>query len=245
MNKRKPREKYSKRSCSVKPTLEQERQIQYIEDEEQVTRSDIMRAALVDYLLRKRLLKVGKDVRKDPARLLYETILTEQLDPLRAQVEVLCRSVEAITHALSIANRQGDSESISIASLAPIERADTRRLEEISLRIETVYKLLDQVYLCALITQKLTVNFLLDPLASGVSRQNAEACSTLLERVGRGDQGLHETTLQTLKIVKDQMCVLSSLVLDDIEKETGMNGFRQPSETVIAELRAAEAITTT
>lgn len=245
MLKKRVREKYSKRSCSVKPTLEQERQIQFIEEEEQLTRSDIMRAALVDYLLRKRLLKVGKDVRKDPVRALHENILKEQIDPLREQVEKLNRSVEAITHTLPQAGRQSISEALHTVSIPLNERADKRQLEEISLRIETVYKLLDQVYLCALVTQQLTINFLLDPLADNIPKHDGEACSTLLERVRRGDQGLHETTLQTLKIVKEQMCILSSFVLDDIEKETGMDDFRQLSETAIAELRTAEAITTT
>ncbi len=74
MPNKKAGETHSKHCLSVKPTLEQERDLQIIQKEEGTTKSEMMRDALKDYLMHKRLKKLKRDIRKDPTQLLLEMV---------------------------------------------------------------------------------------------------------------------------------------------------------------------------
>ena len=241
MPRKKPPEGYSKRPCSTKPTLEQEKQIEQLQREEKLTRSDMMRDALVDYLTRKRLLRMGKDVRQDPVRLLHEKILREQIDPLRQQVEDITEAIKGITQTVT---NLDERSRLTSSSLFPTEATDQVD-DSLSIKSENAYKLLEQVYICALLNQFLLSNFLAEPSLHAVTGEDSAAFESVIERIRLKEQGWSKVTVQAVDLIRKQAGRLAALVIGDIEEETRTKHRGQPLETPAVNLPAAEIIAIT
>ena len=216
MPRKKLPEGYSKRPCSTKPTLEQERQIEQLEREEKLTRSDIMRDALCDYLTQKRLLRMGKEVRKDPVRSLHEKILREQIDPLRQQVEGIAEILKGVTRTGTFP----DERARSTPSLLLPEEERNQVDNSLSVKFENAYKLLEQVYICALLNQFLLSNFLAEPSLQTVTGEDSEAFESVIKRIQMKEQGWSKVTVQAVELIREQAGNMASLVINDIEEET-------------------------
>lgn len=217
MVKKKASETYSKRSCSVKPTLEQERDLQLIEKEEHTTRSKMMREALKDYLAHKRLKKVGRDLRKDPTQILLEKVLEEQLDPLRRQVE----SVTATLQTLSGSTSRPLSTAILSFTGKPENDARGASLGAILVQLEIICKLLEQNFHDTLITQMIAVNFLVEQHIRATQPDEHE-CFELVERIRKQSEGRSETTAQVVSIIREQMNTVVLGVANDYRREAGV-----------------------
>jgi len=221
MSKHNARETYSKRSCSVKPTLEQERDLQIIEKEEHTTRSKMMREALKDYLTHKRLRKVGRDLRKDPAQLLLENALEEQLDPLRRQIESITTTLQTLTQTLPTGTPRATSTGILSFTGKPEDDAHGASLDAVLVQLEIICKLLEQNFHDTLITQMIAVNFLVEQHVR-TAQPDANGCLELVERVRKRKEGWSETTAQVVAIIRQQMNVVSLGVANDFKREAGV-----------------------
>jgi len=225
MVKKKASETYSKRSCSVKPTLEQERDLQIIEKEEHTTRSKMMREALKDYLAHKRLKKVGRDLRKDPTQTLLEKVLEEQLDPLRRQVE----SITATLQTLSGSTSRPSSTAILSFTGKPENDARGASLGAVLVQLEIICKLLEQNFHDTLITQMIAVNFLVEQHIRTTQPDERE-CLELVERIRKHSEGRSETTAQVVSIIREQMNAVVLGVANDYRREAGVECVVQQSQ---------------
>jgi hypothetical protein len=238
MPRKKIPEGYSKRPCSTKPTLEQERQIEQLEKEEKLTRSDIMRDALCDYLTQKRLLRMGKEVRKDPVSSLHEKILREQIDPLRQQVEVIAEILKGVTRTVT----NLDERARSTPSLLLPKEERNQVDNSLSIKFENAYKLLEQVYICALLNQSLLSNFLAEPSLQTITGDDSEAFESVIKRIQMKEQGWSKVTFQAVELIREQAGNMASLVINDIEEETKALHRGQSFKTHAAAIPAGEII---
>lgn len=229
MVKKKASETYSKRSCSVKPTLEQERDLQLIEKEEHTTRSKMMREALKDYLAHKRLKKVGRDLRKDPTQILLERVLEKQLDPLRQQVESITATLQTLP---TLSGSASHASSTAILSFKGKPETDARgaSLGAVLVQLEIICKLLEQNFHDTLITQMITVNFLVEQHIRTTQLDERE-CLELVERIRKHSEGRSETTAQVVSIIREQMNAVVLGVANDYRREAGVEcAVQQPQQ---------------
>ncbi len=221
MPKKKADETHSSRCLSVKPTLEQERDLQIIQKEEGTTKSEMMRDALKDYLMHKRLKKLKRDIRKDPAQLLLEKALEEQLSPLRQQVE----SITATLQTLALA------PPASILSIAgkPEETASGASLGAVLAQLKFLCKLTEQHFHDTMITQRIVAYFLIEQHVRAIQPNESE-CLELVERVRHHAEKRSKTTAQIFSIIRDQMNGVAQGVANDYKREEGLECVVLPSE---------------
>ncbi len=226
MVRKKASETYSKRSCSVKPTLEQERDLQIIEKEEGITRSKMMREALKDYLAHTRLKKVGRNFRKDPTQILLEKVLEEQLVPLRRQVESIAATLPTLQ---PLSGSAAHTTPNAILSFAGKPETDTRgaSLGEVLVRLEIICKLLEQNFHDTLITQMIAVNFLVEQHIRTTQPDEHESFE-LVERIRKHSEGRSETSAQVVSIIREQMNAVVLGVANDYRREAGVECVVQP-----------------
>lgn len=229
MVKKKASETYSKRSCSVKPTLEQERDLQIIEKEEHTTRSKMMREALKDYLAHKRLKKVGRDLRKDPTQILLEKVLEEQLTPLRRQVESIAAILQTLQTLSGSASHASSSTAILSFTGKPENDARGASLGAILVQLEIICKLLEQNFHDTLITQMIAVNFLVEQHIR-TTQPDEHECLELVERIRKYSEGRSETTAQVVSIIREQMNAVVLGVANDYRREAGVECVVQPPQ---------------
>ena len=221
MPKKKADETHSSRCLSVKPTLEQERDLQIIQKEEGTTKSEMMRDALKDYLMHKRLKKLKRDIRKDPTQLLLEKALEEQLSPLRQQVE----SIAATLQTLALA------PPASILSFAgkPKETASGASLGAVLAQLKFLCKLTEQHFHDTMITQRIVAYFLIEQHVRAIQPNESE-CLELIERVRHHAEKRSKTTAQVFSIIRDQMNGVAQGVANDYKREEGLECVVLPSE---------------
>jgi len=229
MVKKKASETYSKRSCSVKPTLEQERDLQIIEKEEHTTRSKMMREALKDYLAHKRLKKVGRDLRKDPTQTLLEKVLEEQLNPLRRQVESIAATLQSLQMLSGSASHASSTAILSFTG-KPENDARGASLGAILVQLEIICKLLEQNFHDTLITQMIAVNFLVEQHIR-TTQPDEHECLELVERIRKHSEGRSETTAQVVSIIREQMNAVVLGVASDYRREAGVECVVQPPQS--------------
>ncbi len=228
MVKKKVSETYSKRSCSVRPTLEQERDLQIIEKEEGITRSKMMREALKDYLAHKRLKKVGRDWRKDPTQTLLERVLEEKLDPLRRQVECIAATLQTFQ---TFSGSAAQTTPNAVLSLTGKPENDARGASPgaVLVQLEIICKLLEQNFHDTLITQMIVVNFLVEQHIRTTQPDENERFE-LVERVRKHSEGRSETTAQVVSIIREQMNAVVLGVANDYRREAGVECAVQPPQ---------------
>jgi len=229
MPKKKANETHSSRCLSVKPTLEQERDLQIIQKEEGTTKSEMMRDALKDYLMHKRLKKLKRDIRKDPTQLLLEKALEEQLSPLRQQVE----SIAVTLQTLALAPPDGASYAppTSILSFAgkPEETASGASLGAVLAQLKFLCKLTEQHFHDTMITQRIVAYFLIEQHVRAIQPDESE-CLELVERVRHHAEKRSKTTAQVFSIIRDQMNGVAQGVANDYKREEGLECVVLPSE---------------
>lgn len=213
-------ETHSKRCLSVKPTLEQERDLLIIEKEEHTTRSKMMREALKDYLTHKRLKKVGRSLRKDQTQVLIENALEEQLTPLRRQIESITMSLQTLSETLSDSTPDTSPAILSFTG-KPENDAHGASLDAVLARLKFLCKLAEQHFHDTLITQTLAVNFLVEQHIRTI-RPNENECLELIERVRKHVEGRSTTTIQIVSLIREQMNSVTTKVANDCRAEAGL-----------------------
>ncbi len=226
MPNKKAGETHSKHCLSVKPTLEQERDLQIIQKEEGTTRSKMMREALKAYLTHKRLKKVGRDLRKEPTQILLEKVLEEKLDPLRRQVESIAATLPTLQTLSGSAAYTTPNAILSFPG-KPENDVCGASLGAVLVQLEIICKLLEQNFHDTLITQMIAINFLVEQHIRTTQPDEHERFE-LVERVRKHSEGRCETTAQVVSIIREQMNAVVLGVANDYRREAGVECAVQP-----------------